>query len=104
MKPMVVSAAAAGRTPTAAPRVKAAPPCMRCRREILAKSMGCSFGGLTADHCAASPDAAEPGEDVAIFVPMTSNRAMLCKLMFYISNFMRGGTVQKLCRAIEIKI
>src|SRR4030088_906361 len=98
MKPMVVSAAAAGRTPTAAPSVNAAPPCMRCRREILPKSMGCSFGGLTADYCAASPDAAEPRQDVAIFVPMTSKRAWLHKLLYYKCNLIRSAAVQKLCR------
>jgi hypothetical protein len=66
--------------------------------------MGCSFGGLTADHCAASPDAAEPGEDVAIFVPMTSKRALLRKLMSLISNLMHGGAVQKPCKTEQIKI
>src|SRR5438132_11047273 len=91
MKPMVVSAAAAGRTPTAAPSVNAAPPCMRRRREILPKSilpesMGCSFGGLTADDCAASPDAAEPGADVAIFVPVTLGWANTSKYLFYMTN------------------
>jgi hypothetical protein len=66
--------------------------------------MGCSFGGLTADDCAASPDAAEPGEDVAIFVPMIAKRAMSRKFMSYISNLIRGGAVQKPCKAGTIKI
>src|SRR5229473_6107108 len=48
MKPIVVSAARAERAPRAVPRVSAALPCKRCRREILPKSMGCSFGGWTA--------------------------------------------------------
>src|SRR5580700_1151716 len=39
MKPIVVSAASAVRAPNAVPSVKAAPPCNRCRREILPKSI-----------------------------------------------------------------
>src|SRR6185437_2137969 len=39
MKPMVRSAAAAVRTPSAEPSVSAAPPCKRCRRVMLRKSM-----------------------------------------------------------------
>src|ERR1700761_3799827 len=39
MKPMVVSAAAAGRAPSAEPSVSAALPCNRRRREILLKSI-----------------------------------------------------------------
>src|SRR5436190_10016612 len=48
MKPIVVSAACAEPAPKAVPRVSAALPCKRCRREILPKSMGCSSGGWTA--------------------------------------------------------
>src|ERR1700753_516923 len=39
MKPIVVSAAAAVRTPSAEPRVSAARPCSRRRREMLEKSI-----------------------------------------------------------------
>src|SRR5207245_11516841 len=55
MKPIVVSAACAERAPKAVPRVSAALPCKRCRREILPKSMGCSSGGWTAANFAAPP-------------------------------------------------
>src|SRR5438045_3857208 len=55
MKPMVVSAAAAERTPRADPSVSAALPCRRCRREIFPKSMDRSFGGHAAAEFAAAP-------------------------------------------------
>src|ERR1700687_1003682 len=48
MKPIVVSAACPKPVPKAVPRVSAALPCKRCRREILPKSIGCSSGGWTA--------------------------------------------------------
>jgi hypothetical protein len=48
--------------------------------------MGCSFGGLTADYCAASPDTAEPRSDVAIFMPVTLRWATVWKYLFYIMN------------------
>jgi hypothetical protein len=58
--------------------------------------MGCSFGGLAADDCAASPATAEPGQDVAIFMPMASKWAMSFKYLFYFRNFNTYGAVQKL--------
>src|SRR5712671_6949355 len=48
MKPIVASAACAERAPKAVPRVRAALPCNRCRREILPKSMCLLLGGWTA--------------------------------------------------------
>jgi hypothetical protein len=61
--------------------------------------MGCSFGGWTADYFAASPDAAEPGQDVAIFVPMTAYWADHINMLFYINNIPARVVVQKSCKS-----
>jgi hypothetical protein len=70
MKPIVVSAARADAAPKAVPSVSAAPPCNRCRREILPKSMWLL---PLADWTAAISRPRRPAEpgglDVASFVP-----------------------------------
>src|SRR5215468_8759485 len=83
MKPIVVSAACAPRTPSAEPRVRAAPPCNKCRREILPKSIACSpVGGSAAGYFAAAPDMSprplqrEAEEDVAMVLPPRSVASM----------------------------
>src|ERR1700752_658529 len=77
MKPIVVSAAAAGRAPSAEPKVSAALPCNKCRREILPKSIACSpVGGSAAGYRAAAPARRGLGSDVAMFVPFATHTSM----------------------------
>src|ERR1700746_826285 len=59
MKPMVVSAARAGLAPSTEPRVSAALPCKRRRREILPKSISCP---LWRSNRRLSRGSASPGE------------------------------------------
>jgi hypothetical protein len=51
------------------PRVNAALPCNRCRREILPKSMGVLLWRILRRYFAAPPIRRSPTRHVAIFVP-----------------------------------
>src|SRR5262245_35278646 len=80
MKPMVVSAANAGRTSAAAPKESAAPPCNKCRREILPKSIW--MLPLWSDRPSAGcAGLATPEPDVASFVPEARKRASIIKIL-----------------------
>jgi hypothetical protein len=89
MKPIVVSAAYAERAPSALPSVSAAPPCNRCRLEILPKSIGCSLWRIDRRRFRGFAGPAEPGASIAMFVPepvlcsWTRNR--LIQLDLYVS-------------------
>src|SRR5881394_1185611 len=97
MKPMVVSAAAAERTPRADPSVSAALPCRRCRREIFPKSMDRSFGGHAAAEFAAAPIRRSSEFHVAIFVPEPFSQSYAGNMLNYITYFKFSNLVENLC-------
>src|SRR5579863_5578433 len=69
MKPIVVSAAAAVRAPSAVPSVSAALPCNRRRREMLLKSIDYSPWRVNPAHTLAAAPVARPKIAFASFVP-----------------------------------
>src|SRR5882757_4211505 len=94
MKPIVVSAAAAPRTPTALPNASAALPCNKCLLEILPKSIACSPPAVPPPVLVAAARDGGAVEGVASFMPEHVWRSWQRKYLNKKENGLRGETEQ----------